>query len=477
MPDTERFNEPNPEISALAEATVPAAAMLVKGFWEAAARLPQPEDFDNADLGALWEAILAVHAKAPAKPIAKTAVVGMLREAGWDDRKAFAALSRAEATYVTLEDATAAIEELHRRKLRRQLTRVLKDTLTDLPRVQNVQELAHRHERAIQDLASQSDGADAWVKGVDVHQETTERLSTGLDDLDRVNGGLPIGELTIAAGRPGMGKSAFGGKLLHSCATQGYGAGGNSLEMPTLAQIHRMAACEAYQGGRLDGGRTANPFYDDYEQGNLSGEQLKRFEAAKAIVRNMPILWDDKRGRTIGQIKLGARRLKTRMEQMGVPLKLLVVDHIGKIRPDRYSGSRHLDLGDITEELACIASELKIAVVGLCQINRGVEQRDDKRPQLSDLRESGRIEEDAHTIMLLYRPAYYDERAKDRGEEPDEKEQRRIARERFVIEVDFAKNRGGPIRRVPLFCEIGANAILSKDDPRCATNAMGGGLV
>lgn len=459
----------------LSEIAIPAAAIFAPGFFEAGARLPEADDFDDADLGALWQAILDTHKRK--LPLSKINVQRELREAGWNDAKAFQHLARIEASYAKLDEGLAACEELLTRRLRRQAERVCKEALNDLKTVHNVQELIERTERSMSDLASQSDEADAWVRVSDFADGKTERLPTGIDDLDKVNHGLPIGELTIGAGRTGMGKSAFVSATMLNVARQGAGVAAFSLEMQGQALINRMASAEAYEGGRLSSGRSPNPAYDDFERGVMGEAELVRFVKAREAVKRLPMLIDDRRGRTMNQVRLGARRARMLLERQGVEMKLLVIDHIGKIRPDKASGNRHLDLGDITEGLAEIASELQVSVFALAQLSRGVEGREDKRPMLHDLRESGRIEEDAHTIWLFYRPAYYDERAKDRGEEPTSDEQRRIARERFSFEVDFAKNRGGRIQRVPLFCEIGCNAFLSRDDKRVALTAQGGSLL
>lgn len=462
-------------LQALTEATIPAAALMVKGFWESAAKMPEPEDFDDPDLGALWEAILAVRRNRLA--VTRINVQRELKEMGWKDEKAFAAMRPANADYLNLAEAIDACREMLDRRLRRQTTRVLKETLNEIQTVHNVQELVSRTERVMSDLASRSYDADSWISIADVSEEKTERLPTGIDDLDIVNGGLPVAELTIGAGRTGMGKSAFASTMMLNVASGRAGVAAFSLEMRGSPLLHRMASAQAYEHARLQGGRSPNPFYDEFERGVMEQAHLKRFLSAREAVRKLPILIDQRRGLKLSQIRMGARRAKTRFEHAGVPLKLLVVDHIGKVRPDKSTGNRHIDLGDITEELAAIAGELDCAVLGLAQLSREVERGEDRRPMLHHLRESGRIEEDAHTIMLFYRPGYYDERAKDRGEDPEPDQLRRIARDRFKFEVDIAKNRGGAIRRVDLFCEIQANAILSRDDPRVPVDTLGGVLL
>lgn len=445
----------------LAEITVAAAAMLVNGFWEAALRLPEPDDFDDSDRAQLWTAILEARRRGQ---VSKTAVRRELRDLGWSETQPFRALEQALAAYVTLPDALEAIDLMLARKLQRQAMSVCRETIKELETAVDVEAVVRRHEIRIVDVASRADGADGWTKGDDVSEERLERLETGIADFDRVNGGLASGVLTVLAGRPGMGKSALGVTLLRNVAKRGLGAGCNSLEMPALDLIHRASAAEAYDSRLFepDGGGV-NPTYSDYEQRLLHGEMLERFEAAKARIKRLPIRWDDKQGRTISQIRMGGRRLRTIFGREAIDLRLLVVDHLGKIRGERKRENRTLELGDITDELMALAAELRIPVVALAQLSRAVEMRSDKRPMVQDLRESGRIEEDAHTVLFVYRQAYYDDLARERGEEIDEAQ---AARDRHTIEINTAKFRGGKVKSVRAFCDIGCNAILDESTAR-----------
>lgn len=444
--------------SALCEATVCAAAILVPGFWEAVLRLPEADDFDNAELGQLWTACLEARERGA---VTKLAVKAQLIELGWNPAKAFKALEKAQAAYVMLPEAQAAVEEILRRKLRRQVTTVCRETLHELEGgAVDVEEVVQRHEIRIVDVASRNDQADGWEKGSEVSEERLERIETGIADFDRVNGGLASGVLTIAAARPGMGKSALAVSLLRNVAKRGLGVGVNSLEMPSLDLIHRAAAAEAYdprlrvQGDPED---YYNPRYSDYERRLLHGDMLERFEEAKAAIKRLPIRWDEKQGRTIGQIRMGGRRLRTVFGREAIDLRLLVVDHLGKIRAEGRHNNRNTELGEISDGLMQLASELRIPVVALAQLTRDVEKRPDKRPQIADLRESGRLEEDAHTVLLLYRQAYYDDLARERGEEVETSDPN-------VLEINTAKFRGGQLKNVKVFCDIGANAIMSISD-------------
>lgn len=451
-----REKQPSPQFAEIAEAIIPAAAMLLPDFWESALRLPEPEDFDDTNLAALWTAVLEAHRRGP---ITKMAVARELRDMGWSDRDSFAALERARTAYLTIPEALACIDLILQRRLRRRAERVLGDALKDLRTAHDVQAVVHRAEISLADVAGEDDGAGGAVRGTEVTTERLERLETGMKDIDRVSGGLASSVLTLVAARTGMGKSAFMATLLLNVSRRGLGALCDELEMPSIDLINRCSSAQAYRTCRPAESRRENPFYSDYEAGLLQGEMRERFETAREVVRQLPIWWNDRQGRTSSQIRLGARRVRLSAEREGVDLRLIVVDHLGKIYPDKSRDSRHIELGEISNSLMEMAAELKLPVVALAQLNRSVESRQDKRPMISDLRESGRLEEDAHTILTLYRQAYYDDAARERGEDVDAD---KAAKERFILEANFVKNRGGPLRRVKLFCDIGANAILDR---------------
>lgn len=441
----------------VAEATITAAAILLPTFWESALRLPEPEDFDDTRLAALWTAELEAHQRGP---VTKVSVSRELKAMGWDDVETFNALKRAQSAYLTLPEALSAIDLLLQRRLRRRAESVLRDALKDIATTSDIQVVVHRCEIALADVAGEADGGNGAVRGEDIVEENLERVETGFAEFDRVSGGLPSAALTLIPARTGMGKTAFITALMRNVAKRGEGAALDELEMANAQVLNRMASAEAYEPCRPAESRRLNPWYSDYEAQMLEGEMRERFERAKAICKKYPIWWNDRQGRTISQLRLGGRRTRLNAERAGFDLRLIVVDHIGKIYPDRDRDSRHLELGEISNGLMEMAAELKLPVVALAQLNRSVESRPDKRPMISDIRESGRLEEDAHTIVTLYRQAYYDDQARERGDKDIDEDE--AAKNRFILEANFVKNRGGPLRRVKLFCDIGANAILDR---------------
>jgi replicative DNA helicase len=147
------------------------------------------------------------------------------------------------------------------------------------------------------------------------------------------------------------------------------------------------------------------------------------------------------------------------LERKGLTLSTVIVDHIGHVRAsDRYRGNRVAEVTEISAGLKALAKELDVGVLALCQLNRQLENRDDKRPQLSDLRDSGALEQDADAVLFVFREAYYLERLT--CEDPDENGKRvaRLYEVQNRLEVILAKQRNGPIGTVELFCDVAANA-------------------
>lgn len=230
-------------------------------------------------------------------------------------------------------------------------------------------------------------------------------IGTGFIDLDRITGGFHAGDLIILAGRPGMGKTALATKIAHNVASkwrhQQDAAGSAaeaarpvaffSLEMPAEALMRRMA-CEL----------SGIEFTRTLQAHGLSDDEFECFVEKSLAMRSLPLRIDSTPRLSPAQIHARALGMKRRHG-----LALVVVDHLGHMMPPLRSNARHLDLGDITKSLKATAKKLDVPVLLLCQLNRGVESRDDKRPTLADLRESGQIEEDADLVLFCYRAAYY----------------------------------------------------------------------
>jgi len=278
-------------------------------------------------------------------------------------------------------------------------------------------------------------------------------VSTGLVDLDKKLGGLHRSDLLILAGRPSMGKTslatniAFNIAKAHQRGTLHTGLEGSvnggvvgffSLEM-SAEQLAARILSEA-----------AEVPSEQIRRGDMTEAEFRRFvEAAKAL-EACPLFIDDTPALPIGQVAARARRLKRTHG-----LDVLFVDYLQLLRGSGRSENRVNEVSEITQGLKAIAKELDIPVIALSQLSRQVENREDKRPQLSDLRESGSIEQDADVVMFVYREEYYKEREKPGDERLEEmaKWQEAMARVHGKAEVVIGKQRHGPIGTVELSFE------------------------
>ena len=279
-------------------------------------------------------------------------------------------------------------------------------------------------------------------------------VTWGLSDLDAVTQ-LHPGELTICAARPSMGKTTLG---LHTClaaAKAGEGVLFVSLEMGDVALGQRVLSSVSWMS-ELPG----IP-YSRIRTDSLTDFEFDRLREASQKVAELPLIIEQEAGLTVSQIAARARYAdRVELPKRGHRLGLLVIDHLGLIASgDRYAGMRHLELGAITSALKVLAKEMGIPVLLLCQLSRGVEGRDNKRPMLSDLRESGRIEEDADTVVLLYREAYYLERARETDPDKDAARIERLTHVQSTLEINVAKQRQGATRTVEAFVSMPSNVI------------------
>jgi len=246
---------------------------------------------------------------------------------------------------------------------------------------------------------------------------TISGLSTGFADLDRQTNGFQPSELIILAARPSMGKTAFVCNIADWVAGPGNtGVLMFSLEQSKLELAERFLCNRA----RLDGHRVRKGLFEPAERDAL-------FQAASELSR-VPIFIDDTAARTVGQIAAICRRMKRRHH-----IGLVIIDYLQLIEPEDKRANREQQIAQTTRRLKGIAKENDLPVVALSQLNRGVELREDKRPRLADLRESGAIEQDADIVMFLHRPDAYN--PEDRPGE---------------AEVIVAKHRSGPTGIVTL---------------------------
>ena len=221
-------------------------------------------------------------------------------------------------------------------------------------------------------------------------------LATGFADLDHMTTGFQKGDLCIVAGRPAMGKTSLVLNVAQNAAVgHDISVAIFSLEMSKEQLVQRLLCAE----GRVDALKL--------RQGKLSSEEYQRLAAAAGHLNTAPLWIDDSSGSTVLEMRAKARRLQADLRRDDKELGMLVIDYIQLMTGHRRSDNRTQEVSDISRGLKALARELEIPVVALSQLSRAPEQRTDRRPQLSDLRESGAIEQDADVVMFLYRPEYY----------------------------------------------------------------------
>ena len=246
---------------------------------------------------------------------------------------------------------------------------------------------------------------------------TISGLSTGFIDLDAKTNGFQASELIILASRPSMGKTALVCNIAEAVAHESKrGVLIFSLEQSNLELAERFLCLRAQVNGH------------DLRAGNLDEQQRHELIKASSELSELPLFIDDQPGRSVTHIAAISRRMKRRHD-----IGLVIVDYLQLIEPEQKNVPREQQISQITRRLKYLAKELRLPVVALAQLNRGVELREDKRPRLADLRESGAIEQDADLVMFLHRPDAYDP-----ADRPGE------------AEVNVAKHRSGPTGTIRL---------------------------
>ncbi len=327
------------------------------------------------------------------------------------------------------------------RKLIRTATKIVEDSFT---REDEVAELLAEAEKQIMEVANRSNSGDfKHVKDVLVQTyENVEKLQnrkgditgipTGFRDLDRLTAGFQRGDLIIVAARPSVGKTAFALNVAQAVGTQtSENVAIFSLEMGADQLVMRMLCAE----GNIDA--------QVLRTGALTTEDWRKLTMAMGSLSHAGIYIDDAAGVRVNEIRAKCRRLK---QESG--LGMILIDYLQLIQGSGSSGqNRQQEVSEISRSLKALARELEVPVIALSQLSRGVEQRQDKRPMMSDLRESGSIEQDADIVAFLYREDYYDKETEDAN----------------TIEIIVAKQRNGPTDTVKLAFKKEFNKFVSVD--------------
>ena len=315
------------------------------------------------------------------------------------------------------------------------------------------QKIIENFEKSLFDLAEKGSFSSSIVKFDEAMKMTIEMASnaykndagivgvpTGLTDLDDRLGGLHKSDLLIIAGRPSMGKTALATNIAYNAAKKIQDDNKKStvaffsLEMSSEQLSTRILA----EQSRIKS--------NDIRRGKISEDQFDKFIETSKDIAELPLYIDETPAITIAALSNRARRIKRLYG-----LDLVVVDYIQLMRASNFKDGRVQEISEITQGLKALAKELSVPVLALSQLSRAVEQRDDKKPQLSDLRESGSIEQDADVVMFVYRESYYIERKEPRPATVEHAEwQAKMNEVSNLAEIIIGKQRHGPTGNVML---------------------------
>ena len=306
---------------------------------------------------------------------------------------------------------------IHEMYLRRQLIlisdKLSSETLNASSKEQNAESIIEGTEKSLFDLAERGSFSQSFIQFNKALDQTIQMATlamqndqgivgvpTGLSDLDEKLGGLHKSDLIILAGRPSMGKTALATNIAYNAAQNIL----NRQEKSSIAFFSLEMSSEQLSTRILS--EQARIRSDDIRRGKVTEEEINRYIETSRNIYNLPLYIDETPAITIATLSNRARRIK-RLNG----LSLVVVDYIQLMRSSsNKNDGRVQEISEITQGLKALAKELSVPVLALSQLSRAVEQRDDKQPQLADLRESGSIEQDADVVMFVYREAYYLER-------------------------------------------------------------------
>ena len=378
-------------------------------------------------------------------------------------------LVKLQGSYVTIINALDYGRMVHDLYLRRELIGLGEDIVNeafthdaDISARQQI-ETAEQHLYNLAD-SGQTEGGfrsfeSAAVEAVRIAEEALKRdshiagIATGFRDLDRLLGGLHASDLVILAARPSMGKTSLATNIAYNVASsprREKAADGSPLDRFETVAFFSLEMSSEQLATRVIS-EQAHVRSDSIRRGEIRDEEFDRIFEVSRSLHSLPLFIDDTPALSISALRTRARRLK---RQHG--LGMIIVDYLqlmqspGGSRPD----NRVQEVSEITRGLKAIAKELNVPVIALSQLSRQTEQRDDKRPQLSDLRESGSIEQDADVVLFIYREEYYlaRERPTQRASETDESfakrqasYEERVEESRNKAEIIIAKQRHGPI--------------------------------
>lgn len=389
------------------------------------------EDFYRASHQRIYSVMTSLAEKG--QPVDLVTVTAELQDKKWLDEVGgvsyLSDLANAVPTAANVEYYSQIVEE---KSLLRRLIRVATNIAAEgYAEEDEVDTILNEAEKTILEV-SHKKNTSAFVSIKDVLVEAYENIEqlqnrtgditgipTGFSELDRMTAGFQRNDLIIVAARPSVGKTAFALNIAQNVATKtDENVAIFSLEMGASQLVMRMICAE----GNIDAQRLRT--------GSLIEEDWTKLTMAMGSLSRAGIYIDDTPGIRVNDIRAKCRRLK---QEKG--LGMILIDYLQLIRGDGRSGeNRQQEVSEISRSLKSLARELEVPVIALSQLSRGVESRQDKRPMMSDIRESGSIEQDADIVAFLYRDDYYDKESESKD----------------IIEIIIAKQRNGPVGTVEL---------------------------
>lgn len=434
----------DPLANSEAEAALLGALMVDNRHIDRAADKLRVEDFSEAVFGRIFSAIVAEYSRGrAANPVTLKPLLAddeTLRSMGGTGY-----LAQLTGSGMGLLGVNGFIDQVATLAARRRLISGLQDAI----------DIAGDPSSSVEKLIDTADAAivNATHHGDPLHQVSAAECMDELfatygesqkgvvckviPSIDTLLGAMRPKQLIIGAGRPGMGKTATAISYALGAAQGGHGVLFVSLEMGSTEIAGRMASDICFNG------HSGIP-YEQIRDGRLSSEQRRELQRARDMAADLPFTVIDAGHMTVGRLSMLVRRYKRRMAAKGQTLELVVVDYLQLMSADGKTGNRNEAVGEISRGLKAIAKDQGVAMFALAQLSREAEKRDDKRPKLSDLRESGQIEQDADAVLFLYRHEYYVRMAEPAEGDPKRTEWEALLRDcEGAIDFICAKRRNG----------------------------------
>lgn len=427
----EQFLDRVPPQNVEAEQAVLGAIFLEPSSLTVTSEMLRPEDFYRSAHQKIFRAMVKLNDEGKAVDLI-IVTEELAANKGLEDVGGVAYLSELAGSVPTAANVEYYARIVEEKSLLRRLIRTATNIAQEgYSREDEVEGLLGEAEKSIMEVAQRKNSGsfenikDVLVRAYDNIEELANRkgdvtgIPTGFAELDRMTAGFQRNDLIIVAARPSVGKTAFALNIAQNVATKTEeNVAIFSLEMGAEQLVMRMLCAE----GNINA--------QNLRTGALTDEDWRKLTMAMGSLSNAGIFIDDSPGVRIGEIRSKSRRLK---QEHG--LGMIVIDYLQLIQGNGRSGeNRQQEVSEISRSLKALARELEVPVIALSQLSRGVEQRQDKRPMMSDIRESGSIEQDADIVAFLYRDDYYDKESENKN----------------IIEIIIAKQRNGPTGTVSL---------------------------